>query len=296
MASVFNTFTPTAKDGLVDTIKKKITIGKLIGDSDGTGTVGEVDTVVSAWSMGDFTGIYAPFATAANWTNNIMTANAPTGNLNGDLHFGTFENGAYGYVEYTQGGWLRNYVNPYIQTSTSLGALIRAVLVTSANWTSSGIYTITTAGYGDVGQCYQEGIYYYLCIANTASNVHTWARFEVNLGTDVVISDVSFIPYPVTAIVSNGSTYAIPAKSIIKNIAVLTNDTLGGNLSIGSTVGGSDIVNTIALSASAGVYKPSINYTQLDTIFSSSTTTNINITLSTATSVTLYLLIQKVVA
>ena len=266
-----------------------LTNGKaIVGGAGGKGV--ETDIVVVPFSMGDFTGIYAPFATESNWTNNLMTANAPNGNLNGDFHFGTFENGCSGYVVYSQSGWIRYFRagGNIILTTTTLGATQRASLVTTNNWQSSGLYTYTS---GDTGQIYYEGIYKYECIFNDGTN-HVWFRSEYNVGSDVIISDASYFCVFLNAIVSNSSVYSIPAKNKIVSIIAETLDTTGGNFQAGSSVGGSDIIAQFSLSSVANTLK-NLTYIQLDTMLSSNTAKDINFTISTATNVKLHIVLQK---
>jgi hypothetical protein len=216
----------------------------------------------------------------------------PTGNLSGDRHFGTFENGCSGYVDYTQSGWVRTLVDPFIKTSTTLGALIRADLVTTTNWVSSGIFTETTSGYGDVGQCYQEGYYFYECIGNTASNVHSWARFETNQGSDVVIPDASYLPYYVPLLsMSTHSYYDIPANSIISQFSVEATDTNGGSYLLGTTDGGNDIAWGLTIPPSIGSVKGAlISWCQINPSKSSQ---RIYLTCSNNAVLKIHLIIQK---
>ena len=266
-----------------------LTNGKvLIGNSSGKAV--EADTVASSLTVGDFTGIYTPFAIESNWVNNLYTGAVIAGIL-GDKMYGEFENGTWGGVENTQYGWKRYYNNSKINVSTILGGNINNALVLSSNWSISGIYTSTTVGYGDVGQWHTDGIYKYECIFNDGTN-HIWMRTEASLGVPIVIPDVTYIPYFATVTILNNSVYSIPAKHKLISIIAETLDTLGGNFSAGSSVGASNIINLFALSTVANTLKDLV-YIQLDSMLSSTLTKNVYITISTATTVKLHIIFQK---
>ena len=155
------------------------------------GTITSLDTVLSSLTVGDFGGSYGQFVYSANWINNLMLANQPVGTL-GDVHYGIFDDGSAGKVEYTQSGWIRIFADSLIKTSTTLGNNIKGWLVTTSTWNTSCVAVSTTAGYGDVGETYTEGNYFYRCIANNGTN-HTWLRTEGKAGIDVVLGDVSYM-------------------------------------------------------------------------------------------------------
>ena len=288
MANVFDSFTPTAKDGLVKTLKDKITIGTVLGDSDGAGTVGELPTVVSTLTVGNFNTPYTAFATEANWTNNLMTSNAPTGVL-GSINFGTFENGCKGFCQFTQSGWQRTYNDRQIKSGTTLGANIIAWLVTTGTWSTSGFATNTTAGYGDVEQEYIVGNYHYICRSNDGTN-HIWEKIEV-LANSVTINS-AYVPTPYIQInVANNSTFVVEGYLDIISILAKAETTTAGNISVGSSAGLSDIVGVSALPTVVGQTK------QLLYVINSSYPTTSNrtmyVTISSAATVTLFIIKQK---
>ena len=216
-----------------DPIAATLTSGTvLIGNVSNAPT--EILTQVSNYTIGDFTSTYLPFATESNWQGKIYVGTVIAG-TSGDIHFGTFQNGTTGFVVYTGSSWIRYFAFEFIDSGGTLGGLIRSALVTTANWSSSGDFTITNSGYGDVGMSFEEGDYYYLCVSNTASNVHKWIRLRKAIGAEVIISDVTYIPYYTSQIVTNGSSFTIPAKHKIISIVSETQNTTGGNIQAGST-------------------------------------------------------------
>ena len=212
------------------------------------------NAVTSSLTVGDFTGIYTPFSTESNWTNNLYTGTVIAGIL-GDKMYGEFETGAWGSIENTQYGWKRYYNNSKINLAKTLSQSIANALALASNWASSGFYTSTTAGFGDVGQWHSNGIYKYECIFNDGTN-HIWMRTEASLGTPIVIPDVTYIPYySLAASLTHNSSFVVPALSTVLMLIIETTDTLGGLIKIGTTLSGTDILGSDTIPVTSGVKK-----------------------------------------
>jgi len=230
-------------------------------------------------SVGDFSGAYAGLATESNWTNNVCTS---ISGVLGDRREGTGTIGASYTAEYTQGGWVRTYIDRRI----TLSSLITA-LQTTGNWTNK-TYAAST---GDLDQQYVDSDFIYNC---TNGTTHEWYR-EDKTSNSKTITDSSFFPYPQTEVgKADNGTFEIPAKTEIIAIMVEAETTTAGNISIGSSDGASDIVGSTALPIVAGQKKQLIYVVNADYPNSYARTMYINI--SSAATVKLHIINQKMFA
>jgi hypothetical protein len=183
-----------------------------------------LETIETTFYVGDFTGDFSGLATESNWTDNITALVA--GAL-GDRAIGIGSLGCIYECFYTQYGWARDYINPFITDS----ALI-ASLQTSGNWTKvTDTISYYNASTGDRGQRYYANGYNYECINGTA---HTWIRIGA-LDT-VEVTDINYIPKPQIEVGKGiGDIITIPAKYDIVSIVAESETTTAGNITIGRT-------------------------------------------------------------
>lgn len=267
------TATLPAETGVIQL--KNLTQNKvLVGNSNNVAT--ETDTAYIQISIGSFTGAYAGLATESNWINNFTSAVA---GIQGDRMYGTFANGCKGYCDYSQSGWNRVYTDTRITDSDLI-----AILTTSGNWTNDTY----NASSGDLGQEYITSNYAYRCIDGTN---HTWYRDLLTSNVSIT-TDITFFPKPQVEIGKlDNDTFVIEAKFDIASIMVEAETTTAGNISIGSSDGATDIVNSTALPTTIGQKKKLIYIQDVNYPTTSNRTMYINI--SSAASVKLHIVLQK---
>ena len=257
-----------------------------VGNS--VGVAQERPTATSQLTVGDFTAPYTAFATESNWVNNLMITNAPAG-VAGSTCFGTFENGTKGLVKFTQGGWQRFYNDSQIKSSTTIGASIIAWLVTTATWATNGFASNTTAGFGDTGQEYIVGNTHYVCRSNDGTN-HTWEKIEI-FANSVVVNG-AYVPVPYKQLnVANASTFVVEGYFDLISVIAIAETTTACNISIGSAAGLADVVPVTALPVVVGKTKK-LQYLD-DVNFPTSANRTLYVTISSAATVTLFLIKQK---
>ena len=236
------------------------------------------ETQISAMTVGDYTTNFPDLAVASNWMNNIASL---TGTL-GDRAIGTDELGSISESFYTQYGWARDFVNPFITNATLIAAL-----VTSGNWTFvSDVISSYNASSGDRGQVYyNNGILYY-CIGNAA---HTWIRYgPQNTVTSTDINYLRALQVEVGKV--DNDTFTQPATYELETaIYAVAETTTAGNISIGTSDGATDVVGSTALPTTIDE-KVRLTVTTPD---ATSTDRTLYINIDSAASVKLEIIIKK---
>jgi hypothetical protein len=247
---------------------------------DETGAAYLCETTESNFYVGDFIGAYAGLATETNWVDNVTSLVAGT---LGDRAIGIGDSGAIYECFYSQYGWVRDYINPFITNATLISAL-----QTSGNWTFvTDVISYYTTTIGDRGQKYYANGISYECINGTT---HLWLRIG-NLNT-VEVSDVNYMTKPQIEVGKvDNSTFIIPAKYEVTHIRVVAETTTAGNITIGSTDGDDDVVEITALPTIIGVGKQ-LNYIK-NVDFPTSVNRTLYVNIDSAASVTIQIILQK---
>jgi hypothetical protein len=270
----------TIDDGAV---KKSLTQDKMwIGDA--SNLPEEIDTVISSLTTDNIAG--TALEDDLNWYNNQSTAMSGSA---GDRYSGVTYIGVTIITEYTLSSfWLMTLSNPWIDSSSTTGALLVLELEDEGNWTTSEYLS----EYGDTGYQYKNSGYIYECTGrDDISGDAIWIRNPKFSGA-VIIPDVTYLPVPDASNYLDNDTFVIPIQHKVISIILEELDATGGNFSIGSTDGDDDIVTEFALSGVANTLKDLI-YIQLDTMLSTSATKTLYINISTAAEVKLYIITQK---